>query len=154
MTKFIIRRVIQALPVIWLITVVSFLLMQQAPGGPQAAFNQNPHITPEQVTAWLSRWCLVRNADILQHDPGVPGLARCRELRRRRIRFRLPQGLPNFLPTFLGGGTNGVLHGDFGFSISSGQPVLDLIAQRLPGDRHPDGHRLDPVGDHRHPGRA
>ena len=66
MTKFIIRRVIQALPVIWLITVVSFLLMQQAPGGPQAAFNQNPHITPEQVTAWLQRWCLVRDADILQ----------------------------------------------------------------------------------------
>jgi peptide/nickel transport system permease protein len=25
-----------------------------------------------------------------------------------------------------------VIHGDFGFSISSGQPVLDLIAQRLP----------------------
>ena len=62
MTKFIIRRVIQALPVIWLITVVSFLLMQQAPGGPQAAFNQNPHITPDQVDAWLARWCLVRDA--------------------------------------------------------------------------------------------
>ena len=33
------------------------------------------------------------------------------------------QGLPNFLPGFLGGGDNGVLHGDFGYSTTSGEPV-------------------------------
>jgi peptide/nickel transport system permease protein len=130
MTKFIVRRVIQALPVIWLITVVSFLLMQQAPGGPQAAFNQNPHITPEQVTAWLQRWCLVRNpsvVDTVQEYFGWLGIMNC-----SGGGFLSAHGLPNFLPEFLGGGTNGVIHGDFGFSISSGQPVLGLIAQRIP----------------------
>jgi peptide/nickel transport system permease protein len=42
------------------------------------------------------------------------------------------QGLPNFLPTALGGGTNGILHGDFGYSIVTGQPVLDMIISRVP----------------------
>jgi peptide/nickel transport system permease protein len=132
MTKFIIRRVIQALPVIWLITVVSFLLMQQAPGGPQAAFNQNPHITPAQVDAWLARWCLVRDAgivDTIKEYLGWLGVINCST---GTFSFISAQGWPNFLPTFLGGGTNGVIHGDFGYSISSGQPVLDLITQRIP----------------------
>ncbi len=69
MIRYIIRRVIQAIPVIFLISVVSFVLMQMAPGGPQAQFNQNPHITPQQVDAWLARWCLERN-------PGIVGTVR------------------------------------------------------------------------------
>ena len=40
--------------------------------------------------------------------------------------------MPNFLPAALGGGDNGVLHGDFGFSVKSGRPVLDLITERIP----------------------
>jgi peptide/nickel transport system permease protein len=101
-----------------------------APGGPQAAFNQNPHITPEQVDAWLARWCLVRDPDLvgtIREYGGWLGVWNC-----TGGGLLSAQGLPNFLPTFLGGGTNGVIHGDFGYSITSGQPVLDLIAQRLP----------------------
>jgi len=130
MIKYVIRRAIEAIPVIFLIAVVSFFLMQQAPGGPQAAFNQNPHITPAQVDQWLARWCLER-------DPGVVGTVRefggwlgiwnC-----TGGGLLSDKGLPNFLPTFLGGGTNGLLHGDFGYSIFSGRPVLDLILERLP----------------------
>jgi peptide/nickel transport system permease protein len=130
MTTYIVRRLLQAIPVLFIISVVSFLLMQQAPGGPQAAFNQNPHITPEQVDAWLARWCLERNPDILgtiREYLGWLGVWNC-----TGGGFFSSQGLPNFLPTFLGGGTNGVLHGDFGFSITSGRPVMDLILERLP----------------------
>src|SRR5690606_34225176 len=42
------------------------------------------------------------------------------------------QGMPNFLPQFLGGGDNGVLHGDLGFSVTSGRPVLEMITERVP----------------------
>ena len=42
------------------------------------------------------------------------------------------QGMPNFLPTALGGGENGVIHGDFGYSIQYGRPVLDMILERVP----------------------
>ena len=151
MTKFIIRRVIQALPVIWLITVVSFLLMQQAPGGPQAAFNQNPHITPgaghRLAPALVPRAQRGHPAD----DPGVPGLARCLQLHR----WRLPVGpRPAQLPAC-------VPRRRDERRAPRRLRLLDLIGPAGPrpdrpapaGDGHPDGHRVDPVGDHRDPGR-
>jgi len=38
--------------------------------------------------------------------------------------------LVNVLPAALGGGDNGILHGDLGYSTFSGLPVADIIAQR------------------------
>jgi peptide/nickel transport system permease protein len=130
MTQYIIRRVLQAIPVVFLITVVSFGLMQMAPGGPQAQFNQNPHISPAQVDAWLKSWCLERNPGVIgtiREYLGWLGVYNC-----TGGGFMSAQGLPNFLPTFLGGGTNGVVHGDFGYSIQTGQTVVEMIAQRVP----------------------
>ena len=71
---------LQAIPVLFLIMVVSFMLMQLAPGGPQAQFNQNPHISQEQVDAWLRNWCLERNPDafgILREFGGWTGIWNC-----------------------------------------------------------------------------
>jgi peptide/nickel transport system permease protein len=130
MLTYVVRRIIQAIPVLFLIAVVSFFLMQQAPGGPQAAFNQNPHITPQQIDAWLQRWCLERDPGVLgtiREFAGWLGIWNC-----SGGGFFSAHGLPNFLPTFLGGGTNGLLHGDFGYSIFSGNPVIDDILARVP----------------------
>jgi peptide/nickel transport system permease protein len=127
---FIVRRLLQAIPVIFLITVVSFMLMEQAPGGPAAQFNGVPRITVEQIDAWLERWCLERNPDIVgvaREYLGWLGVWNC-----QTDSIMSPQGLPNFLPTGLGGGDNGVLHGDFGYSVKSGQPVLEMITERVP----------------------
>jgi peptide/nickel transport system permease protein len=127
---FIIRRLLQAIPVIFLITVVSFLLMEQAPGGPASQFNGVPRITEEQVEAWLTRWCLERNPDIvgiLREYGGWLGVWNC-----DTDSLLSRQGLPNFLPEALGGGTNGVVHGDLGFSVKTGQPVLQMIIERIP----------------------
>lgn len=130
MGAYIIRRVVQALPVLFLIAVVSFALMQAAPGGPQAQFNQNPRIGPAQIERYLARWCLEQNPDAfatLRSFGGWFGIWNC-EARG----FFSEQGMPNFLPAFLGGGTNGVLHLDFGLSMSQNRPVLDLIWERVP----------------------
>ncbi len=48
MFKYIIRRLLQAIPTFFGITILSFLLMTAAPGGPVAALTQDPRITPEQ----------------------------------------------------------------------------------------------------------
>jgi peptide/nickel transport system permease protein len=40
-----------------------------------------------------------------------------------------PTGWPSFLPTPISGSTNGLLHGDFGFSITSGEAVADRIVR-------------------------
>jgi peptide/nickel transport system permease protein len=130
MTQYIIRRVLQAIPVLFLIAVVSFVLMLQAPGGPAAQFNQNPHISTAQVNKWLQDWCLVRNptlGDTIREFFGWLGIWNC-----GGGSFLSSHGLPNFLPPFLGGGTNGILHGDFGYSIQTGQTVVSMILQRLP----------------------
>ena len=42
MCRYIIRRSLQAIPVILLIAVVSFLLMQAAPGGPAGGVQPEP----------------------------------------------------------------------------------------------------------------
>ena len=130
MAAYIIRRLLQAIPVLFLISLFSFWLMEQAPGGPAAQFAANPRITPELVDAWMKRWCLERDADafgVLREYGGWLGVWNC-----ETGSFLSEQGLPNFLPEALGGGDNGIVHGDFGYSIKQGRPVLDLIAERLP----------------------
>jgi peptide/nickel transport system permease protein len=127
---YIIRRLLQAIPVLFLISLISFWLMEIAPGGPSTQFASNPRITAEQVDAWLKRWCLERNPDsfgVLREYGGWLGVWNC-----ETGSFLSEQGLPNLLPESLGGGDNGILHGDFGYSIKQGRPVFDLIVERIP----------------------
>lgn len=130
MAKYVIWRLVQAIPVLFLISLVGFALMLMAPGGPAAQFNQNPRISPAQVDAWLRSWCLARNPgplDVVREYFGWLGVWNCND-----NSLLSASHLPNFLPTFLGGGTNGVLHLDFGYSISQNVPVIGLILERLP----------------------
>jgi peptide/nickel transport system permease protein len=45
MTRYIFRRVLQAIPLLFLISVAVFALMQLIPGGPLAAYSNNPDVT-------------------------------------------------------------------------------------------------------------
>ncbi len=49
MTKYIIRRVLQAIPLLLLFSFAVFMLMQAIPGGPLAAYENNPNISPEDM---------------------------------------------------------------------------------------------------------
>ena len=51
MQRFIIRRLLQAIVLLWAVMSLSFLLINLAPGGPEAALTQNPRITKEQIAA-------------------------------------------------------------------------------------------------------
>ena len=106
--------------------------MLMAPGGPQAQFNQNRFVRPEQVDLWLQHWCLVRNPsplDMVKEYGGWLGVWNC-----QTQSLISENGNLNFLPAFLGGGINGMLHGDWGISIYLNQPVLDVITRPAPGD--------------------
>lgn len=140
MTKFIVRRAIGLLPLLLGVVVISFLLMKLAPGGPQSQFQGNKRITQEQIDAWLKRWCLNRGnpeAPITEQVVGVMeefggwfGILNCN--REGSEAFFSDQGGLNVLPAALGGGTNGLVHGDLGFGIQSGRPVTQIIAERIP----------------------
>jgi peptide/nickel transport system permease protein len=58
MTKFIIRRILVSIPVLIGISFLVFMFMQLAPGGPLAAFGQNPKMTAEQKAAIAKAWGL------------------------------------------------------------------------------------------------
>ena len=58
MTKFVIRRVLQAIPVLFGITVVVYGILLAAPGGPEAKFANNPRITQEQKDKFIKAWGL------------------------------------------------------------------------------------------------
>ncbi len=49
MTRYIIRRLLQSIPLLLLISVIVFALMQAIPGGPLAAYENNPNIAPEDL---------------------------------------------------------------------------------------------------------
>jgi peptide/nickel transport system permease protein len=130
MVKFIIRRALGLVPLLLGIAIISFSLMKLAPGGPERQFNQNPRVTEEQINAWLTRWCLEREptpVGIVREFAGWMGVYNC-----KTEGFLSESGGLNVLPQALGGGTNGILHGDLGISIVNARPVTDLIVERIP----------------------
>ena len=127
MIKYIIRRAIQLIPVLIGISLVTYFIMLIAPGGPTGRFAQNPNITVAQVEAFKRRWGL---------DQPIP-IQYCRWLGVCGDKPFLINALPGGtiqvgdLTIELPGGDNGVLHGDFGYSITDGRPVADVIGERI-----------------------
>ena len=118
MSKFIIRRALGLIPLLFGIIIISFVLMKAAPGGPAQQFQRNPRVTQTQIDEWLKRWCLSADASpaaAVKEFAGWFGIYNC----NTESIFSEKGGL-NFLPSSLGGGGNGIIHGDFGYSIDAG----------------------------------
>lgn len=97
MFTYVVRRSLQAIPLLILISMILFLILNNAPGGPLAPYLQNPHITPADIA---------------------------------RLKHNL--GLDRPLPIQYLGWLGQILHGDFGYSTSNSQPVIQAILERLP----------------------
>ncbi len=97
MFTYVVRRTLQAIPLLILISIILYVILNNAPGGPLAPYLQNPHITPADI-------------ERLKHNLGLD----------KPIWYRYGVWLWT------------VLHGDFGYSTSNSQPVLQAILDRLP----------------------
>lgn len=91
------RRTLQAIPLLLLISIILYVILNNAPGGPLAPYLQNPHITPADI-------------ERLKHNLGLD----------RPIWFRYLAWLGQ------------VLRGDFGYSTSNSEPVMQAILERMP----------------------
>jgi peptide/nickel transport system permease protein len=124
MTKYVLRRILGAIPVIIGISIVVYALMLLAPGGPQAKFANNPKMPAAAVEKFKAAWGLDQPIPIQYCrwvglcDPDQAGLA-----------LLTKSGVPNFLPASLGGGDNGMVHGQLGISIDSGEDVGNRIGK-------------------------
>ena len=135
MTKFILRRLVQAIPTFFGITILSYLLMVGAPGGPVAALTFNPRMTPQERDAFAARlgvndpipiqylrWLL--GDDWMRFDKDGDGIADGSVL--------IPLDANNDGVPDDPGHRRGILRGDFGDSFFQRRPVLDIIVERIP----------------------
>nr|MBP8165299.1 ABC transporter permease [Anaerolineales bacterium] len=51
MTTYALRRILQTIPILFIISILLFLLVRAAPGGPLTSARRNPNITKEQIEA-------------------------------------------------------------------------------------------------------
>jgi peptide/nickel transport system permease protein len=118
MGRYITRRLLQAIPMLFLISIVLFILVNIAPGGPMAALSRR-RPKPGQIEARKRQFGLDKplpvqyvvwliGNDWMKIDADGDGIAKSRGERR------------------------GILRGDFGFSYRTREPVLKEIAARLP----------------------
>lgn len=117
MTKYTIRRLLQAIPTLFGVTLLSFMLMSAAPGGPTAGLAFGPQTTPaqrERLAAQLG----VNDPWHMQYLYWLIGDTWVQ-------RDVTGDGEPDTW-----GQREGILRGDFGRSFTRGQrPVMELIAQ-------------------------
>ena len=119
MVKYTLRRLIQAIPTLIGITVLSFLLMSLVPGGPIAALAGDPKLTPQQKER------IARQLGV--NDPWPVQYLRWLIGDQWRMIDTDDDGVPDSPGTHLG-----ILRGDFGMSFSQRRPVLDIIVERIP----------------------
>lgn len=135
MVKYVIRRLIQAIPIFFGITVLAYLLMTAAPGGPVSALTFRPGVTPadrERLAARLGvndpwmlqylRWLL--GDDWMRWDSDGDEIA--------DRAFIIPLDADGDGVAESPGERRGVLRGDFGTSFVARRPVLDVLIERVP----------------------
>lgn len=119
MIKYTIRRLIQAIPTLFGITLLSYALMSAVPGGPVRALTFDPRFSPEQ------RELVARQLGM--DDPWPIQYVRWLIGDQWRWIDTDDDGIPDRQGTRLG-----IVRGDFGRSISFRRPVIDVIAERIP----------------------
>src|SRR5579871_2264272 len=133
MIKYTLRRLLQAIPTFFGITILSYLLMAASPGGPVAALTFNPRMTPIQrqrlaeqlgvndpLPIQYLRWLV--GDDWMRWDANGDGVS--------DHSFLLPLDGANGEP-LPPGTSKGILRGDFGTSFYYKQPVSNLIGERV-----------------------
>ncbi len=97
MTRYILRRILEAIPLLFLISVSVFVVLQILPAGPLSVYENDPALSQDDV-------------------------------RRLEERFGLHEPIPVRYVRWLGA----IAQGDLGYSISTQQPVVRMIGDRLP----------------------
>jgi peptide/nickel transport system permease protein len=127
MIKFALKRIAASLLIVLGTTVLIYALLLAAPGGPEQKYAANPKYTQQQIDNYVRALGLDKSA-IEQY---------CRWLGACRRDADIPAslfgttGFPSFLPSPISGVESGLLHGDLGYSISDGEPVVNRIGGAL-----------------------
>jgi peptide/nickel transport system permease protein len=119
MGRYIVRRLFQAIPMLFLLSIVLFGLVNLAPGGPLAGQGRSRHVNPERAETLKRQFGLDKplpvqyviwliGNDWMEIDVDGDGIAESRGERR------------------------GILRGDLGFSFQTREPAMERIMEHLP----------------------
>ncbi len=118
MGQYVVRRLLQAIPLMLIVSIALFILVNLAPGGPLSGRGQSRHMRPEQVA-------------ILKRQFGLD-----QPLYKRYIFWLIGNDWTKIDTDGDGikesyGQGKGILRGDFGNSYRTRQPVLNTIKTGL-----------------------
>lgn len=119
MGQYIVRRLLQAIPMLLIVSIVLFALVNLAPGGPMSAYSRSNRMDPEKKEAIRRQFGLDKPLPV-QYIIWLVG------------NDWMPVDTDGNGITDSYGTRKGVLRGDFGFSYRNREPVLGEIADRLP----------------------
>ncbi len=119
MGQYIVRRLLQAIPMLLLVSIVLFALVNIAPGGPMSAYSRTNRMPEENKEAIRRSFGLDKPLPV-QYIVWLAG------------NDWMPVDTDGNGVTDSYGTRKGILRGDFGFSYKNREPVLDEIAARLP----------------------
>src|SRR5258708_3293264 len=119
MNAYLLKRLTQAVPTFFGITIISFVLFATAPGVPDGCYSIDPRTTPE-VRALLWHQCGMDQPVLVRYIYWLVGND-----------WASSDGI-----------RHGMLRGDLGISLSQMHPVLDLIAERIPATLQLTGSAL------------
>ena len=119
MGQYIVRRLLQAIPMLLLVSIALFALVNIAPGGPLSAYSRTNRMPEEKKEAIRRSFGLDKPLPV-QYIVWLVG------------NDWMPIDTDGNGITDSYGTRKGVLRGDFGFSYKTREPVLDQIADRLP----------------------
>lgn len=135
MTKYVIRRLLQAVPIFFGITLLSYLLMLGTPGGPVGAMFFGTNASPQEIQAKTDelglndpimvqylRWLI--GDDWMRWDSDGDGIA--------DGSFIIPLDVNGDGEPEPPGEHRGILRGDFGRSFFHRRPALDVLVERIP----------------------
>jgi peptide/nickel transport system permease protein len=118
MGRYIVRRILQAIPMLFLLSIVFFTLVNLAPGGPMAALSRSKRTDPEKKEAMKREFGLDKPLPV-QYVIWLIG----------NDWMRVDSDGDGFAESY--GTRKGILRGDFGFSFRNRNPVLEEIGERL-----------------------
>lgn len=133
MIRYIIRRLLQAIPTLLGISVISFILVSQVPGDPILTRTFDPNIT-EETRAIMRRQLGLDQHEVVQYIRWLAGITgRIGDVREEFATVRNANctylAAVNLTLCDVGGG---ILRGDLGTSLSTKQPVWDRLVERMP----------------------
>lgn len=132
MTRYIFRRLMQAIPTLFGISLISFLVVSLTPGDPVLIRNFNPDITPETIET-LRRQLGLDQPVAVQYATWMTGVSmRMGDQREELERPDVPcnyYAMFNLTTCNKGGG---LLRGDMGTSLQTSQPVWSRLMERMP----------------------